>query len=245
MWTRANLKSRAKEVLKGNYWKAFLIGLVVFISGANGGGGSGGGAGNHNVRETVRDAAYQLDAGIIFIIAAGCFLLFLAFRILLGYSLEVGSRKYFVESAQYRDGNGCYSFAFDGKHYLNIIATMFQKGLFTFLWTLLLIIPGIIKFYEYRMIPYILADNPNIADKRAFELSRFMTDGNKFDMFVLDLSFIGWYLLGLLAFGIGVLFVNPYVYATEAELYLVLKSNAIEKNYCTYNDFTKDNYDQF
>lgn len=83
--------------------------------------------------------------------------------------------------------------------YLNIVKTQFLRSLFTVLWTLLLIVPGIVKSYEYRMIPYILAENPSISSKRAFELSKKMTDGEKMNIFVLDLSFIGWSLLGLLA----------------------------------------------
>ncbi|MNI95549.1 hypothetical protein D3C73_1538330 [compost metagenome] len=63
-----------------------------------------------------------------------------------------------------------------------------------------------------------------------------MTRGHKLDMFVLDLSFIGWYLLGILALGVGVLFVNPYFNATNAELYLVLRKEALNNNLCSYED---------
>jgi uncharacterized membrane protein len=68
--------------------------------------------------------------------------------------------------------------------------------------------------------------------KRALELSTRMTDGEKFSIFVLDLSFIGWYLLGMLAFLVGVLFVMPYQNATEAELYIILRENAIQNGWC-------------
>jgi uncharacterized membrane protein len=63
-----------------------------------------------------------------------------------------------------------------------------------------------------------------------------MMRGNKFDMFVLDLSFLGWYLLGTLCLGIGVFFVNPYAFATEAELYLVLRGNAIQSGMCRLDE---------
>ena len=62
---------------------------------------------------------------------------------------------------------------------MNIVEIMFLKSLYTFLWTLLLIVPGIIKSYEYRMVPYILSENPAIDSKRAFELSKRMMDGQK------------------------------------------------------------------
>lgn len=113
---------------------------------------------------------------------------------------------------------------------------MLWRAFLNFLWYLLLIIPGIVKSYAYRMVPYILADNPNIGYERAVELSMKMTDGHKFNIWVLDLSFIGWYLLGILALFIGILFVMPYVNATNAELYLVLRQNALDNRICSYEE---------
>ena len=87
------------------------------------------------------------------------------------------------------------------------------------------LIPGIIKSYEYRMIPYILGETPNIPKEEAFALSRAMMTGNKWKAFVLDLSFLGWYILSGLTFGIlGIFYVNPYVEQTSAALYQKLKS---------------------
>ena len=101
---------------------------------------------------------------------------------------------------------------------------MFLKALYVFLWSLLLVIPGIIKGYEYRMIPYILAENPGIDTKEAFAMSKQMMDGNKWNAFVLDLSFLGWIILSVFTCGIlAVFYVNPYIYMTDAELYVALK----------------------
>ena len=94
-------------------------------------------------------------------------------------------------------------------------------------------IPGIVKGYAYSMVPYILADNPNIGVSKAISLSNRMTHGHKLDMFILDLSFIGWYLLGMLAFFIGMVFVLPYENTTKAELYLILRQNVIDEGFCT------------
>ena len=89
---------------------------------------------------------------------------------------------------------------------------------------MLFVIPGIIKGYEYRMVSYILADQPELSRKEAFQLSKQMMKGQKWNAFVLDLSFIGWYLLCLVTCGIaGIFYVYPYVFATDAELYLALK----------------------
>ena len=102
---------------------------------------------------------------------------------------------------------------------------MFLRDLFIALWTLLLIVPGIIKGYAYRMVPYILAENPDMNYKEALDLSSKMMYGNKWKSFVLDLSFIGWIILSILTFGILLLFyVNPYIGSTNAELYKAIKA---------------------
>lgn len=93
------------------------------------------------------------------------------------------------------------------------------------LWTLLLIIPGIVKSYEYRLVPYILSEEPYLPSDEVISKSRDMTDGHKWDMFVLDLSFLGWHLLGYLFFGIGSIFVHPYEQATYAKLYDTLSGS--------------------
>ena len=99
-------------------------------------------------------------------------------------------------------------------------------------------IGGIIKKYEYSMIPYILAENPTMGRKDAFFLSRQLMRGNKWRMFLLHLSFIGWSILSLLTFGIlDFLFVNPYQTATDAELYMTLRKNYIRSRAPRYELF--------
>lgn len=108
--------------------------------------------------------------------------------------------------------------------YVNNVLVMFLVSLFTFLWSLLLIIPGIIKMYEYFFVPYILADNPDISYKEAFAKSKAMTDGHKMDIFTMQLSFLGWDLLGALTCGIlTFLYVAPYKQLAFAEYYNELK----------------------
>lgn len=102
---------------------------------------------------------------------------------------------------------------------------------------LVLLVPAIIKSYSYRMTPWILADNPRIGARRALKLSMKMTRGSKLEIFVLDLSFIGWFLLGVMACGIGVLFVMPYYFAVMAELYAALRSNAVQQEFAAMEDF--------
>ncbi len=93
------------------------------------------------------------------------------------------------------------------------------------------------RMYAYRMVPWILGDNPTIGRKRALRLSIEMTKGHKWSMFVLDLSFIGWFILGFLACCVGILFVLPYYNATQAELYARLRTLAVEKNMSSMEEF--------
>ena len=237
MWSRKELKDRAKRVLRKIYWNAFGISIVIALVGGNNGWGGGNSNSGHS-----RDYFYSNIHNSNFInwrlipFALISFIVIIALRIFIGYCLEVGGRKYFVQSAQYKNNKKCFGFGFDGQNYSGIVQTMLLTKVFIFLWTLLLIIPGIIKYYAYKMVPYILADNPNIGVLKAISLSNEMTRGHKFDMFVLDLSFIGWYLLGTIALGIGVFFVMPYENATNAELYLVLRNDAINNNLCNHED---------
>lgn len=102
--------------------------------------------------------------------------------------------------------------------------------------TLVLSVVLVAKQYSYFLTPWILADNPNIGARRALNLSKAITRGNKLDMFVLDLSFIGWWLLGLLACCIGGIFVRPYYLATLAELYAALRDDGVGKGLTTMEE---------
>ena len=100
-----------------------------------------------------------------------------------------------------------------------------MSGLFVFLWSLLLIVPGIIKAYAYSMAFYIKNDNPTYDWKQCLDESQRMMTGNKGKLFLLDLSFIGWILLGALCCGIGTLWVSPYMEAARANFYEDIKNN--------------------
>ena len=147
--------------------------------------------------------------------------------------LKMGCRKFFKTSAENPHKNmKDLGAGFSGGNYGSVVKTMFFRDLYSFLWSLLFVIPGIIKrCYSYRMVPYILADNPKMDANEAITLSRRMMSGHKWNAFVLDLSFLGWYILGLLAFVVGTLFVHPYYYSTDAQLYLTLRENARQEGY--------------
>lgn len=122
---------------------------------------------------------------------------------------------------------------FDGyRDFMRITFTMLLQGIYTFLWALLLIVPGIIKYYSYRMTMYVLHDNPELKYNGAIERSMQLMKGHKMKLFLLDLSFIGWLLLGILTFGIGLLWVGPYYCGANAAFYCnLLEEEAAEKPY--------------
>ena len=99
----------------------------------------------------------------------------------------------------------------------------FFVGLFTFLWSLLFIIPGIVKSFSYSMSTYILAENKGKKALECIKESKEMTNGHKGELFVLGLSFIGWYLLGCITLGIAFIWILPYMSATYANAYQSLK----------------------
>ena len=247
MWTRAEIKSNAKDFLRGHYWTSFWVALVIFLAGGNDNlflrqGSSSRPAGGEQT-------GIQIDVGDLLIgpssevstwwldwfgvprvipVALGLVLMILivmiAFTLFVGAPLSVGGKTYFLEGIRgdVRPSNLVRVFSSSG--YLRVVITMFLRGLYTFLWTLLLIIPGIVKHYAYRMVPYILAEEQDLDAAGAIRKSMDLTRGEKWNMFVLDLSFIGWYLLGALMLGIGVLFVHPYYEATYARLYHILNT---------------------
>ena len=145
--------------------------------------------------------------------------------------LQVGLRKFFVDNATEASAalnSRNIGLAFNN-NYIKVVGSMFTTGLFTFLWSLLLIIPGIYKSYCWRLVPYIIGEDPSIKGSDARALSARMMEGSKWDSFVLDLSFLGWHLLGGLTLGIvDLIFTNPYQAATDAELYLTLSGRPTE-----------------
>lgn len=109
---------------------------------------------------------------------------------------------------------------FDGfNDFVRIFVSYLWMGILVYLWTLLLVIPGIIKSYAYAMLPYILHDHPELSDVKAIHLSREMMYGHKGQLFLLHLSFIGWWLLCILTMGIGFLWLVPYMQSTQAAFY--------------------------
>lgn len=109
------------------------------------------------------------------------------------------------------------------KQYARTVGAVLLVFVYTLLWTLLLVIPGIIKAYSYSMTFYILRENPEMTAGDAITASQKMMDGHKMDLFLLSLSFIGWAILASITFGIGYLWLIPYIYTAYAAFYETLK----------------------
>ncbi len=116
-----------------------------------------------------------------------------------------------------------------GHFNLRVYSTLILKGIYTFLWFLLLIIPGIVKSYSYAMTEFLMMDNPELKNNEAIEKSMEMMQGNKWRLFLLDLTFIGWFILGIFTFCIGWLWVYAYLYQTRVMFYETLKAEAEEE----------------
>lgn len=113
-----------------------------------------------------------------------------------------------------------------GRH----LGGMLLMTLYVLGWSLLLIVPGVIKSFSYALTPFILAEKPELSADEAIELSMKMMDGHKLDLFVLYLSFIGWYLLSIFTLYIGMLWVMPYQYTTVAAFYEDVKAEYESKS---------------
>lgn len=246
MWTRVELKDYAKEFLRKHYWKAFLVCLIFTLLTANGSNDNNNRGININVgpRWSYQQNIPIEEDSIIhnigregmsifgffpaFFIGSTIFtfiLILWLIKLIIDPLITVGKNRFFLNGFK-GDISIRYLFsAFNRDEFWNIFKCLFITGLKNILWYFLLIIPGIIKSYEYGMVSYLLTAETNLTSSEAIEKSRKLTDGHKWDMFVLDLSFIGWYLLGALLFGIGVFFVTPYYEATRARLYNVLSGN--------------------
>ena len=137
--------------------------------------------------------------------------------------LSAGTARFFTRNLNQPAEVKEVTYAFD-HNYREVVRTMFWRDIYTLLWGLLLIIPGIVKAYEYRMIPFLLAEDPTMTKDEAFAQSKAMMTGNKWRAFVLDLSFLGWMLLSVLTLGVlAIFYVAPYECMTDAALYEKLR----------------------
>lgn len=245
MWNRQNLKENAKVAFKRNYWKCVLVALILAIATSTGSAGSSAGQSAETIFSGEVSEIYMAPedimqeilppggishsgsiafTSILVVIVLIILVIGICVQFFLFGPLEIGCKNFFKANAYEQADLNKITFGFQKDNYINNATTMFLRNLYIALWSLLFIIPGVIKAYEYRMIPYILTDCPDMPRQEAFRISKEMMRGNKMEAFLLDLSFLGWSLLAAITCGIvGIFYVSPYVAATDAELFIAIR----------------------
>ncbi|MDD4850895.1 MAG: DUF975 family protein [Gemmiger sp.] len=254
MWTRSLLKQNAKQALGGRYWQVFVVCLAATLLGA--GGVSGGallqfrnsmdevaafsqkGVWNGNNPSTNFGDALVLYQELWAVLGVAMLLaivvslaITMCLQAFLVEPLLVGRARFMMENRQGRAPTSTLFSVFRAP-YWNVVKVSFLTYLKIFL-GFLVIIPGILWSYQYRMVPFLLAENPYLTTERAMSLSRDMMYGEKWNTFVLELSFFGWLFLCAFTFGLGLFFLEPYYQATFAELYAALRSKALTNGMTT------------
>lgn len=225
---RIRLKDNAKDFLRSHYIFATIICAVILIICGN---------------DTFLSIRFDWNTTQVIHFSFSGFLMFITglvfslitwivvyiLRIFVFNPLIVGKARYFTGDNY--DSVGDLFYAFSGRHYFNIVKTLFVRDIIVFVCTLFFIIPGIIKLYQYRMVDYLLAEDPTMDTSEILNLSKEMTMGRKMEIFYLDLSFILWRFVGSFLGGLLLFFIQPYFDATYAQLYFELRD---ERDYITY-----------
>ena len=232
MWNRAELKMRGNMAFKTNYVSAVVVALLMGIFGTVSGESSARRVSENSDIYSGNLFNVGMITGLLAGIATVVILIVLVAKVFVGNLLKMGGYRFFILNQTAQPGIGTLLDGFRSGHYVNIVLTMFLRDLFTTLWSLLLVVPGIVKHYEYLMVPYIIAENPAMDYKEAFQISKQMMDGEKMEAFIMDLSFLGWYLLSAVTCGLlAIFYVNPYVQASFAEMYTFNKQKAYQEGY--------------
>lgn len=230
MWTRKELKDRAKAGLKRNYWKSVFWGFIVSLIYAGTAANGKSSVDDGTLTETLTNifsgmSSEEVAVSLVFL--GGAFftacLVSAVFHAIIYNPLKVGISGFCIEAINGTAKLNAVSCGYKPR-LISKIWILFLRDLSVVLWGCLLIVPGIIKSYEYSLVTYILSENPDLSAKEALRQSKAMMKGNKWKAFVLDLSFLGWDILSVITLGIlGVFYVEPYKMLTNAALYEKLK----------------------
>ena len=222
---RVSIKSEAKDIVKNASVSAYLFTLLFLALSWLLAGMSDYVSLNE---ETVYNIYYATGVDLSFLVLHRAFPALLVTFItilaaLLGVLLEIGYILYHLGIRRGREMP--YLTLFDGFSFAGkVILLYIVQYIFIFLWSLLLFIPGIVKAYAYSMVYYVKADHPEYGWRECLDESQRLMTGHKWEKFVLDLSFIGWGIVGSLCLGVGTLWVMTYMAATEAQYYEYLTS---------------------
>ena len=229
-------RESAWNILRGRYWWAVLAGLIASVLGGFSSNGWGSFSNRYNessftrLVENVTNGridAEQLRAimhpfsGFLASIT-GLILVYAIAIFIVGSAVELGYNRFNISLYESSDAPKIETLFSRFSYFGNAFSLRLLMFVKTLLWSLLFVIPGIIAAYRYSMAPYIMAENPDMSASSAIEESKYLMSGNKWRLFCLQLSFIGWYILAIFTAGIGGIFLIPYVKAAYTAFYLDL-----------------------
>ena len=233
-----DFRKMARESLKGSWLLAVGAGLIASLLGGciitTGGGGGSSGATSSNPSPVPMGAETALNVAtgflsnysdvIMAIIGVTAFVavVYAVIMLVIGGAVSMGYAKFNLNLINKTGPDIKDLFSEMGRFKAGFVM-QFLRGLYILLWSFLLVIPGIIASYSYKMAPYILMENPDMTASQAITASKQLMEGNKWRLFCLEFSFIGWSLLSAITLGIGMLFLRPYMEAAGAAFYRELK----------------------
>ncbi|MBO5543806.1 MAG: DUF975 family protein [Oscillospiraceae bacterium] len=226
MWTISEVKATGKAAFRGNYWPCVLVALLMGIFTGGGSAASSAQQTSSQLSSTMNGLSSQEQiavAAAAITASLGILAVSVVIKIFLANPINLGGSYFFKSNVEQTPAPFAlikHGFA----NYWHNFVVLFLRDIYLILWCMLFLVPGFIKMYSYAMVPYILAENPDMPANEVITLSRQMMNGNKGRAFLLDLSFIGWFLLGIVTAGLGFIFwTSPYISSSHAALYLKLK----------------------
>ena len=238
-----DFRAIARTALSGHWPSAVLAGFLAALFGGtilNGTSSSGGTAASSSSEVPLEEVLASVEASPalagFLITILGIIAIFSLISLVVGGAVSMGYAKYNLNLV---DGNPARieDLASQMNRLGEGFVMRFMSGIFILLWSLLLIIPGIVASFSYAMAPYILYENPGMRPMEAIKASKELMRGNKWRLFCLGFSFIGWALLSVLTLGIGNLFLRPYMEAAGAAFYRDIKA-ASQSNDAVYGEYT-------
>ena len=223
----SNLRARARENLRGHWGVSIAAAFVAAIFGALL-------VSSGNIVQIVEQFSESAPPRMAAVLAlfASAVSAFSLVHLILGGVIQLGYAKFLLKQHDGREYEIKDLFSQFERFSVGFLQA-FLRGLYVILWSLLLVIPGIVKSFSYAMTPFILEEHPELTAKQAIRRSMELMDGHKGELFVLGLTFIGWEILNAFTLGIGSFWLNPYKNAAYAAFYRELTANQRE----TYAEF--------
>ena len=229
MWSIRDIKRQGRSALKKNYLRSVVVAALMFLLTTVASVLS-----RKRSESILQNVGFEplhkmapneilIIAGIVVVGYMSIIVFAVLVKIIFSNALEAGGCLFFKSNVE--KGAAKLAVIREGfSDYAHVFVTLLLRDIFVVLWLCLGIFPGLIKIYSYKMVPYIVKEYPDLSETEVITLSRRMMDGNKWRAFLLDLTFLGWFLAGTVTFGIiSVLWTFPYYENTMAALYLELR----------------------